>query len=326
MNLVHILPVMCTGGAASHLTEMYLAIQKHHPHIKQSIYCLRPYDVSTLSLPVHHRSAQDIRDCHCLLYKLNATDCRPLTAILPRECLIINLTASSDYSGLSLDRQIVAVSQSIKDKILDQHPSAKVTVIRNGVNGFRYQNIEAVSQPKIDKCLRTGRINSLSLRKHPNDWVNYIQTLKLSRPVWHDYLGSGAKLSIAQKEIRAGRNRVVLHGEVSNFRAKIEIVKRWDAYLYEIPGTEGISMSMLEAMACGIPAIINNKPGNNEIIKNGVNGYICRSRDEMTHMLKQLDEDTEQLSKLKTSTLEYFDRNLDARHMVAKYLALLGSL
>ena len=41
---------------------------------------------------------------------------------------------------------------------------------------------------------------------------------------------------------------------------------------------EGLSRTLLEAGAQGIPAITSNVPGCNDIIQNKVNGLLCRPR------------------------------------------------
>jgi glycosyltransferase involved in cell wall biosynthesis len=38
--------------------------------------------------------------------------------------------------------------------------------------------------------------------------------------------------------------------------------------------TEGTSIALLEAQACGIPSVVTNVGGNKDIIKNEYNGYL----------------------------------------------------
>lgn len=325
MIINHILPVMCDGGAMSLLEEIYLGIDKYHSNIKQNIYCLQPFRTARTTLPVSYIPGHKVPECPSLFYKLNRTETRYLAKDLPRNTFIIALTAQQDYNNLGIQRPVIAVSQNIKDQILDFEPKTNVRLIRNGVNQFRYENIPALEEPKADRCFKIGRINSFSIRKHPSDWMKYIRSLNLTRPVWHDYIGSGTKLAAAKDGSLKSRNIIKLHGEVTDFRAKISILKRLDLYVYEIVGQEGISMSLLEAQACGIPAIINNKPGNNEIIKNGINGYICNTRQDMTRIITELEADPTRLAQLKESTRNHF-ATLDARHMVQSYLDCLKAL
>lgn len=43
--------------------------------------------------------------------------------------------------------------------------------------------------------------------------------------------------------------------------------------------TEGTSLSLLEALSCGVPAIVTDVGGNSRIISDGVNGYLTASGD-----------------------------------------------
>jgi len=45
--------------------------------------------------------------------------------------------------------------------------------------------------------------------------------------------------------------------------------------------TEGLSISLLEAGACGLPSVVTDAGGNREIIKDGVSGLVVPRRDEI---------------------------------------------
>jgi hypothetical protein len=47
-----------------------------------------------------------------------------------------------------------------------------------------------------------------------------------------------------------------------------------DAYISASP-SDGSSVSLLEAMACGLPVIVADAPGNREWVTQGVNGWLC---------------------------------------------------
>jgi glycosyltransferase involved in cell wall biosynthesis len=47
--------------------------------------------------------------------------------------------------------------------------------------------------------------------------------------------------------------------------------------------SEGTSMTLLEAMASGIPSIVTNVGGNPEIIKDGYNGIVVNNMDDISY-------------------------------------------
>ena len=64
--------------------------------------------------------------------------------------------------------------------------------------------------------------------------------------------------------------RVLLFGERYNVQ---KIIPLFDVFV--LPSlSEGTSMTLLEAMACGVPVIASNVGGNLNIIQHGVNGFL----------------------------------------------------
>ena len=47
-----------------------------------------------------------------------------------------------------------------------------------------------------------------------------------------------------------------------------------------VPSSDGTAMTLLEAMACGVPLIVSDLPSNREWIQDGVNGFIVAVRDK----------------------------------------------
>lgn len=95
-------------------------------------------------------------------------------------------------------------------------------------------------------------------------------------------------------EIKELANELGLHDHVS-FSGKIphEDIAPWyaacDVYV-TASLSEMMSISMLEGMASGLPAIIRSDPLNDDQVQEGINGYHYQNAKEMTDILKQLAE------------------------------------
>jgi glycosyltransferase involved in cell wall biosynthesis len=84
-------------------------------------------------------------------------------------------------------------------------------------------------------------------------------------------------------------NRLILPGYVDNIW---EYYKAMDIFL--LPSrSEGFSLALLEAAAAQVPIIASNIPGNNEFIKNGVNGILFNTEkpEELASGVERLFND-----------------------------------
>ena len=65
------------------------------------------------------------------------------------------------------------------------------------------------------------------------------------------------------------------------------------------------SMSMLEGMATGLPVLQRLDRLNENQVRNGVNGYVFNSAEEMAEEMKKIrDKSPEELAQLKKSVIE----------------------
>ena len=90
---------------------------------------------------------------------------------------------------------------------------------------------------------------------------------------------------------------------------------------------EGISTTMLEAMACGIPIIASNVGGNKELIINNVNGFLVNPEaiDEINEKIINLSENKILVKNFGQKSSELI-KNFEWEHIGKKYLDLYESL
>lgn len=343
MEIIHVVPKLFPYGAYGMLSELHFAINMYwSKDVSQSIINLSEKSVGKdFHLPYITKDEAGLAEYLKLpgrkivfLHKLWATDCSSISKMTAGLCpfVIINHTACDNCFGIAQCDTLVTVSQDMYKTFKTKFPKLPSHFIRNGVNKCRYDGIKPYDPGQVKGFFVTGRLNNFNNVKHPNKWSEFcLHGVNLGIPMWHDYIGGGkhrdAAIAEARKRLKnKGGNIIHFPGHVGNFETKVGYIKRWNAFLYEIPGVEGTSMSLLESFACGVPAIINNKPGNNEIVKNGVNGFVCNSRNEMVSRLKELARGDKAAKKLAVTTRDFFDKNLDAKVMAQKYVALAKSL
>ena len=102
---------------------------------------------------------------------------------------------------------------------------------------------------------------------------------------------AGSILTEYEKQVMAvcDGKILVFHGEVSE-EEKIKLLQTCKALIYITDHVEITSHKVQEAMLCGTPVIIPNSGGMLEIVTDGVDGFLCRSQDEVIKAVSKLGE------------------------------------
>ena len=87
---------------------------------------------------------------------------------------------------------------------------------------------------------------------------------------------------------------------------------------------EGLPLSMMEAMASGLPCICQNIRGNNDLIENGKNGYLVFNNDENQYaqkidLLIKDKEKSKLMGENARNSLDIFSNNTVQRMMYRIY-------
>ncbi len=124
-------------------------------------------------------------------------------------------------------------------------------------------------------------------------------------------VGTGPKKDELKKKIShlGLRSYVMLTGAVSN----TEIHSYYQmADVFVLPSyTEGFPLSVLEAMACGIPVVASNVGGIHEIVKNGLSGFLVypKKREELTEKLNLIIDNEDLRKKFVNNSYELINNN-----------------
>lgn len=157
----------------------------------------------------------------------------------------------------------------------------KLVVIYNGIDYQRIENVkpdfsirERFNLNKDDFLITF--VGRLSKQKNPEVLIWAIKELlkdKIDRKIF--LLLIGEDMGIKERLIKLINNfKINNHIGFLDFVSNpISIIKASDCFV--LPSFwEGMPIALLEAMASGIPVIVSNIKGNNEIIIDGVNGFL----------------------------------------------------
>lgn len=105
-------------------------------------------------------------------------------------------------------------------------------------------------------------------------------------------------------------------GEV-DLQGKNDLLGNSLALLFPIQWNEPFGLVMIEAMACGTPVLALSGGAVEEIVRDGVSGYVCQSADEMAQRVQALPG-----RFTPTNVRQYCQQYFSLDRMVAEYLAL----
>jgi glycosyltransferase involved in cell wall biosynthesis len=101
-----------------------------------------------------------------------------------------------------------------------------------------------------------------------------------SRDASLDVYGDGPALSDLVRLVEAHQlaDRVTFHGHVDSATLATTL-PRYDVFIQHSLTSEGSSVSIAEAMACGLPVVATSVGGNVDMVTDGATGFIVAERD-----------------------------------------------
>ena len=189
---------------------------------------------------------------------------------------------------------VVANSEALKQQAeaADRHP---VRVIPNGVDTDFFTPGPGPATGEMSRILFVGR-----LQAQKNLFYLFDKIARLGRetavPFELHLLGDGPdreKLERRAHELDIA-DRLVWHGWVSD-REAVRSLYRSATFLVNPSLGEGMPNCVLEAMACGVPALASRVPGNDAVVKNGETGLLfdLKAPNEFAASMRDLLENRE---------------------------------
>lgn len=106
-----------------------------------------------------------------------------------------------------------------------------------------------------------------------------------------------------------------------------ETLKKSDFFVFPSLG-EGLSLSVLEALACGLPCIVTKNSGANDAIIDGENGFVVdiQDADALAEKMRWFDEHRELLPEMSRAAVKAIDNFNWANHEKCMINALMTHL
>lgn len=221
---------------------------------------------------------------------------------------------------------IIAISSATRDALARYEfiPKWKIKVIYNGIQGLVGNPVKVASLRKslgipADGFI-VGTVSRLDpVKNQPMMLRAFKRFLALNPDAWLLMVGDGAerdKLESLSRDLQVD-HRVIFTGFKTNPTDYLALL---DIFLLS-SFTEGTSMTLLEAMSLGIPAVATNVGGTPEIVQHGLTGLLTHSDDEQAFAdaLLHLWQNPEQVKAMARACQERFVRQFSVQIMAGLY-------
>jgi glycosyltransferase involved in cell wall biosynthesis len=225
--------------------------------------------------------------------------------------------------------QVLCVSNEIKSIVINKFKleESNVNVLKNGIvfNYVRKKTNfvdEFVDHKEKFKIIAVGRLVPLKSFDILIRAIAQVITKGINDIIVH-IAGDGEERKKLEKLIKelSVETYVKLLGERSDI---ISLMKRSD--LFVIPSKfEGLSIAMIEAMACGLPVIASDSPGLGVFINDGYNGRLfpMANVDYLADLIINLMKDRKNLKKLSMNARATFEQEYDMKKNIKDLKSLI---
>lgn len=227
----------------------------------------------------------------------------------------VNKTANEFFSD-----QILAVAEAAKDNLTEGGISPKkIKVILNGVEPVKEVSEAAKEQARTTYGIQKGDFAvGILARIEPYKGHQYLlEAAKIWKeqglPVRVIIAGTGPYLEelkqmAAQLDVE---DMVCFAGFVTDIQSLLSVL---DVQINASYGTEATSLSLLEGMSLGLPAVVSNYGGNPGVITDGENGFLFPQKDSaaLAKKVEQLMKEPQTLARLQAGAKKRFAKDFTA--------------
>lgn len=227
-------------------------------------------------------------------------------------------------------KKIIAVSGELEEYLIEKVrlPANKLTTIINGINTnsykYREKSLSLLSELRIpDDYNIVGTVGRLVEVKDQTTIINAFCRVAKKYPNTILLLVGDGPLRAKLENVAIELNAINNIRFVGNRNDVPDLLNLMDVFMLTSL-SEGTSVSLLEAMASGVPPVVTNIGGNPFIVKDGENGILVNPGDvvETTNSINYLMGNDTARKKMGQNASETVKQYYGLDKMIDKYVCI----
>ncbi len=196
----------------------------------------------------------------------------------------------------------------------------------SGINLTDFKNLN----PTLKQKKKFLMVSRLIYNKGAIEFFKAADLLKNNNNLMFEFLGREKNDKFNEiknyelKKYKSNKNLKISYFN-SNIKKKLQ-----DANFVVLPSyREGMSKSLMEALASGIPVIASKVEGNSELVKNNYNGFFFRAKDYKSLIrciLKSSKLNKKNYKKISRNCRKFAENYLNEKKVVLKYSSLIKNI
>lgn len=169
-------------------------------------------------------------------------------------------------------------------------------------------------------------VGELNTNKNNSVIISAMEKLK-NKNVYHILCGVGEK----ESELKEQANKTGLFENIRFLGYRTDVRELYEAAdCFVMPSfREGLSRSVMEAMASGLPCVVSEIRGNNDLITDNKGGFLCEPSDsegfaEAIGLLCDNKPLCDKMSLFNKTKIKDFDTSVSEKAMESIYAEVLG--
>lgn len=205
---------------------------------------------------------------------------------LYKKCVFINTSHNTFYNKVKLTRfaykhaHLIACGEMVKKNLVNEFGLQNVTVIHNAVKPSKGLVIEEPILKELHSqgYFLVGNVGRLTEQKGFKYFIESMPLVLKQHPKTKFVIIGSGKLedSLKREAQNLGVSDDIIwlgyRKDVQNLMSQLDLIVLSSLW-------EGLPLTPIEAFSVGVPVVGTAVDGTIEEIKNGVNGYLCQSRN-----------------------------------------------